>query len=200
MRRLSPGEKPTRRLAHVWNSANCIACGSCVVACNATNYPEMLHRENEGGHALASNIRRLEGATAEGRPTMLLVQCQHCDDAPCVQTCPFGAVYRDDAGLVRIDPRMCAGCKYCVTSCPYNVRWVHPDSGLPMKCMGEGCLALVAAGQKPACVQACPAKARDFGDLNDPESSVSETLRTKRSRRLLENSGGEPKYFIVEES
>ncbi|MGF1658843.1 MAG: 4Fe-4S dicluster domain-containing protein [Rubrimonas sp.] len=197
--RLRPGEAPKRRLTHIWNSSACIACGSCVTACNATNYPEMLYREDKSHHDIASNIRKIETVSAEGRPQILLNQCAHCDDAPCVNTCPFGAVYRDDDGLVRIDPRMCAGCKYCVTSCPYNVRWVHPDSGLPMKCMGDGCLSLVAAGLQPACVQACPCMARDFGDLNDPESSVSVTLRTKKSRRLLPNSGAEPKFFIVEE-
>lgn len=197
--RLSPGGRPTRRLAHLWNEAACIGCGACIVACTATNNPEMLYREDKGRKTVASNIKRYEGVTPQGRPILLLNQCAHCDDAPCVRTCPFGAMYRDSDGLVRLDPRMCAGCKYCVTSCPYNVRWIHPDNGLPMKCMGEGCLALVSAGMQPACVQACPAKARDFGDLNNPDSSVSRTLRTKRSRTLLPNSGAKPKYFIVEE-
>lgn len=198
--RLRRGQKPTRRLAHIWNDANCTACGACILACTATNNPEMMYREEKGWKTVTSNIRQIEGVTPQGRPTMTLNQCQHCDNAPCVNTCPFGAVYFDDNGLVRLDPRMCAGCKYCVTSCPYNVRWIHPDNGLPMKCMGPGCLDLVDAGQQPACVQACPANARDFGDLNDPSSSVAQTLRTKRSRRLLPNSGAQPKYFIVEES
>lgn len=198
--RLRRGQQPTRRLAHIWNDANCTACGACILACTSTNNPEMMYREEKGWKTVTSNIRQIEGVSPQGRPTMTLNQCQHCDNAPCVNTCPFGAVYYDDNGLVRLDPRMCAGCKYCVTSCPYNVRWIHPDNGLPMKCMGPGCLDLVDAGQQPACVQACPANARDFGDLNDPSSSVAQTLRTKRSRRLLPNSGAEPKYFIVEES
>ena len=198
--RLRRGQEPTRRLAHIWNEANCTACGACIISCTATNSPEMMYREEKGWRTVTSNIRRIESTGPQGRPTMLLNQCQHCDNAPCVNTCPFGAVYYDDNGMVRLDPRMCAGCKYCVTSCPYNVRWIHPDNGLPKKCMGDACLDLVAANQKPACVQACPANARDFGDLNDPSSSVSQTLRTKRSRRLLPNSGAEPKYFIVEES
>ena len=198
--RLRKGQKPAKRMAHVWDSSRCIACGACVMACTATNSPEMMFREEKGWGSVASNIRRIDSVTRQGRPQMMLVQCQHCENAPCVSNCPFGAVYYDNDGLVRLDPRMCAGCSYCVTSCPYNVRWFHPDSGLPKKCMGDGCLELVKHGLKPACVQACPAMARDYGDLNDPDSSVSETLRRKRSRRLLEHTGTEPKYFIVEGS
>lgn len=198
--RLRKGEKPTKRMAHVWDSSRCIACGACVMACTATNSPEMMFREEKGWGSVASNIRRIDSVSPQGRPQMLLVQCQHCENAPCVSNCPFGAVYYDDDGLVRLDPRMCAGCSYCVTSCPYNVRWFHPDNGLPKKCMGDGCLELVKAGMQPACVQACPAMARDFGDLNDPASSIAATLRKKRSRRLLEHTGTEPKYFIVEGS
>ena len=66
--------------------------------------------------------------------------------------------------------------------------------------MGDTCLTFVDQGMPPACVQACPAGARDFGDLNDPNSTVSVTLRAKRSRRLLESAGTEPKYFVVEGS
>lgn len=198
--RLRQKQKPTRRLAHTWNEANCTACGACIIACTATNAPEMMHREEKGHDSLASNIRRIEGVTDQGRPTLLLNQCQHCEDAPCVHSCPFGAVHYDDNGLVRIDERLCIGCSYCVAACPYNVRWKHPDTGLPKKCMGDGCLELIANGQQPACVQACPANARDFGDLNDPSSSVSITLREKPSRVQLEHAGTKPKYFIVQSS
>ena len=188
---------PPQRLVHVWDATQCIGCGACVMACTATNAPEMLFREEKGWQSLASNIRRIESVNGQGRPELLLVQCQHCQRAPCVKTCPFGATRHDARGLVRLDPALCAGCKYCVTSCPYNVRWMHPDQGLPMKCMGAGCLELIGQGQPPACVQACPAMARDFGDRNDPRSSVSTTLRTRRTRRLLEHLGTEPNYFVV---
>jgi protein NrfC len=198
--RLRRGQEPTRRMAHVWDASRCIACGACVMACTATNAPEMMFREEKGWKSLASNIRRIDGVSPHGRPELLLVQCQHCENAPCISTCPFGATFYDDDGRVRLDPARCAGCSYCVTSCPYNVRWFHPDSKLPKKCMGDGCIDLTDSGQQPACVQACPAMARDYGDLNDPSSSVSVTLRTKRSRRLLESSGSEPKYFVVEGS
>jgi protein NrfC len=198
--RLEPGRKPEKRLAHLWNEANCIACGACVVACVSTNHPEMLHKREKGHGGLPSNIQTFEYSDDVGTPKFLMNQCQHCEDAPCVHTCPFGAVYYDTQGLVRLDERLCIGCSYCVAACPYDVRWKHPDNGLPKKCMSEGCLELVANGQKPSCVTVCPANARDFGDVDDPESSIAQQLRTKKYRLLLEDKNTKPKYFIVTES
>jgi protein NrfC len=186
-----------KRLAHLFDTTRCINCAACTVACAATNQPELQLHEDPGWQALPSNIRRVEVNLRE-RPSLLLVQCQHCDNAPCVKTCPFGAMYMDEAtGLVKMDEKRCIGCSYCVAACPYNVRWKHPQSGLPMKCMGKACEALVAAGQSPACVAACPADARAFGDLNDPASRISQRVRNGRTIRLLEAKGTEPKYFVV---
>ena len=52
----------------------------------------------------------------------------------------------------------------------------------------------------PACNQACPASARYFGDLDDPESTVSHLAHSPRAIRLLEDLGTRPKvYYLVEE-
>jgi Fe-S-cluster-containing dehydrogenase component len=52
----------------------------------------------------------------------------------------------------------------------------------------------------PACNQACPASARYFGDLDDPESTVSRLARSPRAFRLLEDIGTEPKvYYLAED-
>ncbi len=52
----------------------------------------------------------------------------------------------------------------------------------------------------PACNQACPASARYFGDLDDPEGTVSRLARSPRAFRLLEDLGTEPKvYYLAED-
>jgi Fe-S-cluster-containing dehydrogenase component len=63
--------------------------------------------------------------------------------------------------------------------------------------MGEECQDRISRGMRPVCVEVCPANARDFGDLDDPNSSISKRLAASRYIKLLENMGTEPKYFVV---
>ncbi len=187
----------TKKLAHLFDATQCIGCSACIVACAQTNYPEMMERENKGWNWLAANIRKVTVERAK-RPVQLLVQCQQCEDAPCISTCPFGANFHDPyTGQVKTDPSRCVGCSYCIASCPYDVRWTHPDTGLPMKCMGLGCEELVRKGEKPACVSACPAHARLFGNINDPTSEISRKIASSRTEKLLAHKGTKPNFFVV---
>lgn len=51
----------------------------------------------------------------------------------------------------------------------------------------------------PACAQACPAGVRSFGDLDDPDSTVSRLSRSKRAFVLLEELGTHPKVIYLKE-
>ena len=52
---------------------------------------------------------------------------------------------------------------------------------------------------RPACAEACPARAIVFGDLNDPHSEVARLSRSPRAFRLLEDLGTEPKVSYLRE-
>lgn len=96
----------TKQLAHLFDATQCISCGACILACSQTNFPEMMNRNIPGTNLPASNIKVYRSET--NRPVNLLVQCQQCENAPCVKTCPFGANYYDENGLIRNDPKqMC---------------------------------------------------------------------------------------------
>jgi Fe-S-cluster-containing dehydrogenase component len=52
-------------------------------------------------------------------------------------------------------------------------------------------------GMLPACVEACPAQARIFGDQSDPGSPIAQVLARHQAFRLKESEGTEPNVFYV---
>jgi tetrathionate reductase subunit B len=59
------------------------------------------------------------------------------------------------------------------------------------------CYHRITRGLRPACVEACPAGARIFGDQNDPESPISKFLHENRTRVLKPEMGTSPNVFYV---
>jgi Fe-S-cluster-containing dehydrogenase component len=59
------------------------------------------------------------------------------------------------------------------------------------------CYHRVSNGLQPACVEACPAKARIFGDQEDPNSDIAKVLKAQPSFRLQEEKGTKPNVHYV---
>ena len=60
------------------------------------------------------------------------------------------------------------------------------------------CWHRLAKGVQPACVEVCTARARYFGDLNDPESEVSKLIRDREYMQLLPERDTHPSvYYLV---
>jgi Fe-S-cluster-containing hydrogenase component 2 len=47
------------------------------------------------------------------------VTCHHCENAPCAQSCPNGAISKCDDS-VQVNQQKCIGCKACVVACPFG--------------------------------------------------------------------------------
>ena len=96
-----------------------------------------------------------------------------------------------------IDEDRCFGCRYCVWACPYEARFFHPEKKIVQKC--NMCIHLTSMGKDPNCVVNCPAKARVFGDLNDPESPASQALarNTNRVFRIREDFETDPNVYYL---
>ena len=67
--------------------------------------------------------------------------------------------------------------------------------GTATKC--DYCMDRVKEGREPACVEACPAKARHFGDIDDPESEVSILIRRERGFQLNPEFGTDPSCYYL---
>ncbi len=67
--------------------------------------------------------------------------------------------------------------------------------GIVEKC--TFCAHRVEKGLRPACVEECPVFALNFGDLDDPESGVSQLLDKKPSFRLEEDLTTNPRVHYV---
>lgn len=193
----------------------CIGCHTCSLACKMqNNIPDgMLWNR-----VLTENCDVVDGA--EGtypnlKRTYLPLACQHCQNAPCQKVCPTGATYTDATGRVEINYSKCIGCRMCAAACPYNARVFNWSEGsritgfeygdASVKARPKGvmekctmCTPRVTKGLEPMCVAACPTRARVFGDLDDPESEISQLLAKGNVRHLLEEKGTKPSIFYVE--
>ncbi|AKJ41913.1 4Fe-4S dicluster domain-containing protein [Pragia fontium] len=140
----------------------CIGCQACTVACKVINdIPE-------GYSRLQVQIRGPEESKQGMHFQFFRVSCQHCEDAPCVSACPTGASYRDENGIVQVDNKKCIGCDYCIAACPYQVRYLNPQTLAADKC--NFCSdSRLSQGLEPACVSVCPTDALHFGRANQPE-------------------------------
>jgi Fe-S-cluster-containing dehydrogenase component len=114
-----------------------------------------------------------------------------------VTVCPTGASYkRAEDGIVLVDEDKCIGCKLCSWACPYGAREYSAVEGVMKKC--TLCVDRIynehldEIERQPACVQACPTRARHFGDLGDPESKVSKLVAERGGRDLLPELGYKP--------
>ncbi|RWR44535.1 4Fe-4S dicluster domain-containing protein [Sinirhodobacter ferrireducens] len=162
----SPGRAP--HWGMVVDLRKCIGCQACTVACIMENHvPE---------DAFRTHVSVYELVTDGQDPAMVMLPrlCNHCDDPPCLPVCPVEATFKAETGEVLVDASKCVGCAYCVQACPYDARFVNHETQVADKC--TFCIHRTRAGLLPACVETCVGGARNFGDLNDPESPVSKLL------------------------
>ena len=145
------GPGPGQQYAFEVDLDACSGCKACVAACHRQNGLDpgetwrtvgTLH----GGDAANPMLKTVTGA------------CHHCVDPACLRGCPVDAYEKDPiTGIVRHLDDQCIGCQYCTLTCPYEVPQYNAARGIVRKC--DLCSGRLAAGEAPACVQACPSGA-----------------------------------------
>lgn len=192
-----------RRWAMVIDLRYCDGCQSvqepprCTTACIEGHYlPEPIEF-----------IEVFEANLAGGGTQFIPTPCQHCQNAPCLNVCPVGAVFATTEGVILTDQERCIGCRMCMAACPYDRRFfvwgdppVPPEAllteyspehagglfrGTTTKC--DWCPDLLRAGSLPYCALACPNNAIYFGDLETDLATNGRSL-VALSRFLSENA------------
>lgn len=142
-----------------YNNLNCTGCRTCQVACKDKNDldPGILFRR----------VSTYEtGEYPNPGYYHLSISCNHCADPACVKACPIEANYKDDeTGIVMHDDEICIGCQACQSACPYGHPQYLEAESIVHKCMM--CHDLILEGGRPACVDACPMRCLEWGDIDE---------------------------------
>ncbi len=180
---------PRKQYAMVIDARRCYGVHACSVACKA-EYKVPLGETR-------SWVEEIEKGTFPNVSRAFLPRlCNHCSQPNCVSVCPTGATWkRAEDGIVVVYKDICIGCKYCVQACPYDARFINEETGSADKC--DFCIHRVSQGLEPACVEACPSRARIFGDINDPESEVAKLIATNPVTVLRPEQGTEPNVYYI---
>ncbi len=211
------------KFGYALNLSICVGCRRCAKACHEEN-----NHDRVSGNSYITVLEMSKGSmdmehgsadynhpVPQNDKFYMPVQCQQCDNPPCVDVCPVEATWKEEDGIVVVDYNWCIGCRYCEAACPYHARrfnWskpqvpkeeINPDQsylsnrmrpqGVMEKC--TFCLHRTRKGKLPACLEACPTGARVFGNLLDPTSEIRTVLANKRVFVLKEELGTKPNFF-----
>jgi Fe-S-cluster-containing dehydrogenase component len=185
----------------------CVGCHACAVACKEWNeggeFGPLPDENPYGKEPLGVWFNRVhsyevDAPAAQAAMTVHFPRsCLHCETPACVTVCPTGASYkRVEDGIVLVDEDKCIGCKLCSWACPYGAREYSEQRGVMQKC--TLCVDRIynesfdEVDRQPACVMACPTRARHFGDLGDADSAVSKQVASRGGYDLMPEMGYKP--------
>jgi len=158
------------------NDHRCIGCRSCQEACPYS----MEEVEKDGSSGEYSVISYNE----EGEP----VHPFFTDTTELIPGCSASGA--ELASVTGANP-------------PHKTNYSHPDyDNVRRDNVVEKCILCdhrIKNQQLPACVEACPAHARIFGDFEDPGSEVSKLLKQHKSFVLKEEEGTKPNVHYIRE-
>lgn len=173
----------------VIDNRKCIGCHACTVACKAE------HDDPIGVNK--TWVKYIEkGDFPDTSRKFSVMRCNHCDDSPCTDVCPVTALWEREDGIVDFDPERCIGCQACMQGCPYDALYIDPETSTAAKC--NYCSHRVDSGREPACVTVCPEDAIIAGDMENPDTEITETVSQQEVQARKPEKGTEPKLFYVD--
>lgn len=176
----------------VGDSTKCTGCKACEMACFAVHNQKRNHVGKTVGTVTVPVTAKLYLTKFENG--CMPIQCKHCEDAPCLNSCSKGAIKRID-GQIIINEELCIGCKDCMLACPFGAVALLPYSVNGERAVLSGTTELKKTASKcdlcqgmeegPACVRVCPHQALR---LADPEKERQEkNIRAAETLFLTRN-------------
>ena len=173
--------RPGRSYGFFTDTTLCIGCKACEVACKEwNNLPAdgigLTGHSYDNTTALSADswrhVKFIETGVRDDMAQpfqsgwlMMSDVCKHCHNAPCLEACPTGALFRTEFDTVVVQQDICNGCGYCVPACPFGVVDISLLDGKAHKC--TLCYDRLKGGLEPACAKACPTDSIQFGELGE---------------------------------
>lgn len=156
----------------VADPSKCIGCKACEVACAVVHCDKPVTTAGTMDTPVIPRLYLVK--TAE---VTMPIQCRHCEDAPCANVCPVGAISQEGEAII-VNEEVCVGCKTCLMACPFGAIDLVPqykdgegvvqrvlkaktEDGLSDKAqvIANKCDLCSKRIEGPACVEVCPQKA-----------------------------------------
>ena len=213
-----------RRWGMVIDLTKCVACDACTVSCKAENKTPpgvnytLVIKEEVGTYP---NVREVflprpcmqcdnppcvevcpVSATWKNDEGIVVIDYDACIGCRyCITACPYGArtfdfgdFYGDGTPMIALY-ETAPTFEYGEEHTRNPLQREESPIGNARKC--NFCIQRLHEGLLPACINDCIGRSRYFGDLNDPDSLVSELLRERYTFRLKEELGTSPKVFYL---
>ncbi|MHA1934898.1 MAG: 4Fe-4S dicluster domain-containing protein [Candidatus Thorarchaeota archaeon] len=147
------------------NMDKCTGCKQCALACSLTK--EELFDPHRS---------RIKVMKKEDIALGIQLLCEQCDEHPCIEECPEGALTKNEkTGVIDLEVDLCTQCGICEDACPYHGIRYHPETQLPLIC--DLC------GGDPYCVHHCVPEALTW--VKESDDAMKEKKRLRSARMVM---------------
>jgi anaerobic dimethyl sulfoxide reductase subunit B (iron-sulfur subunit) len=169
----------TKQYAFYYNVDACIGCKVCMIACKDKNNLAVGLKYRKVVEYAGGSWSEKDGVVAPQNvfTYSVSISCMHCQNPVCKKVCPTGAMTKREDGIVYVDEAKCIGCGYCAWACPYGAPRLNVQRKVMGKC--DFCRDLIDQGENPVCIDACPMRCIEYGELEELKAKYGDKAQTE---------------------